>query len=199
MSKSTNFLLKPCSHYRTIICDQGKDCQSPAILGHRVYASWQCARRRACSLLQSSAVSCSHGSSWGTSEVGEFFKHAQKSRRPWNCQIGRTTDDYSIAVNCISFGVGLEWSPVVLWHPTWSPMLSLSISSRPRWSQAIPRRSPTIAELIDLTVPWRLSFRYIFISRKCIFNKYDWGGYCPNHICKVHFLLISENDFFHEM
>ena len=46
----------PCSHYRTIICDRGKVCQSPVILGHRVYTSQEVARRLADSRRQSPTV-----------------------------------------------------------------------------------------------------------------------------------------------
>ena len=31
------------------------------------------------------------------------------------------------------------------------------------------------------------------------FTKYDWDRYRPSIFCKMHFLLISENDFFHRI
>ena len=99
-------LLMPCSHYRTIICDKGKNCQSPVILGHRVYASQDVARCRAGNPLQSPTVSCSLRSSWRTSDVGEFFELVQKYRRGWNLLKWSYVVAYSLPDHRLCIGIG---------------------------------------------------------------------------------------------
>ena len=98
-----------------------------------------------CSLPQSPAVM---GHREAPVKSGNFLNMCKNIAECETRQTDRLLNAYSLVDSRLSLGIGRQLSPVTFYNPVLSPMLSLTIPSRPRRSQAIPTRSPTIAELI---------------------------------------------------